>query len=160
MIFLSSVGPKFYLDKVQDGDGIPVSVFQILKMKPGCLIQWIEPLHCIIRIQRMNTWAWLDMMNTNSVGLIGDAEISEISLQCMSGLALRREASWDQKRGIDPRTWTTELIRSNPGPDPVSSTTICSVSTSFATRPLSLTPRFKYLSPGPQLATKHAITFA
>lgn len=73
----------------------------------------------------------------------GDARIG---LRCISGLAFRREASCDQKSGIDPRTCTTELIRSYPGPDPVSSTTICSVSTSLATRPLSFTPRFKYLS--------------
>ena len=63
----------------------------------------------------------------------------------MSGLGLRRELSWDQKRGMEPRCCTTELTCPVPGPIPVSSfITNCSVSTSLATRPLSFTPLFKY----------------
>ena len=62
----------------------------------------------------------------------------------MSGLGLSREASWDQKRGIDPRICTTALIL--PFNEPASSSnTICSVSTSLATFPWSFTPLFKYL---------------
>lgn len=60
----------------------------------------------------------------------------------ISGLGLNLEASCDQKRGIEPLICTTELIF--PLHDPASSSrTICSVSTSLATRPWSLTPRFK-----------------
>jgi len=62
----------------------------------------------------------------------------------MSGFILSHELSWDQKRGIEPRFCTTELIWEGI-PPAVSSNTICSVSTSLATLPFSLTPRFKYL---------------
>lgn len=62
----------------------------------------------------------------------------------MSGLRFRREVSCDQNRGIEPRFWTTELIRVG-NPSGTSSNIICSVSTSFATLPLSFTPRFRYL---------------
>lgn len=69
---------------------------------------------------------------------------SHLSLRIISGLGLNLEASCDQKRGIDPRICTTELIL--PLHDPASSSrTICSVSTSFATLPQSFTPLFKYL---------------
>lgn len=62
----------------------------------------------------------------------------------MSGLGLSREASCDQKRGMDPRICTMELIL--PFQEPASSSnTICSVSTSLATFPWSFTPLFKYL---------------
>jgi hypothetical protein len=65
-------------------------------------------------------------------------------LHIMSGFIFSGEASWDQKRGIEPRIWTTELICIG-DPSQASAKTICSVSTSLATLPLSLTPRFKYL---------------
>uniref|UniRef100_A0A0A9E427 Uncharacterized protein n=1 Tax=Arundo donax TaxID=35708 RepID=A0A0A9E427_ARUDO len=64
----------------------------------------------------------------------------------ISGLGLSREASCDQKRGIDPRICTTALIL--PLQEPASSSnTICSVSTSLATFPWSFTPLFRYLVP-------------
>lgn len=74
---------------------------------------------------------------------------SKINSKChnihiISGLILRREVSCDQKSGIDPRFWTTELICMG-NPSGTSSNTICSVSTSLATLPFSFTPRFKYL---------------
>ena len=62
----------------------------------------------------------------------------------MSGFKFKREVSWDQKSGIEPLFWTTELICVG-HPSGTSSNTICSVSTSFATLPFSFTPRFKYL---------------
>jgi len=62
----------------------------------------------------------------------------------ISGLIFRREVSCDQKRGIEPRFWMIELILMG-RPSGTSSKTICSVSTSFATLPFSLTPRLKYL---------------
>lgn len=63
-------------------------------------------------------------------------------LHIISGLGLSLEASCDQNRGIEPLICTTELIF--PLHNPASSSrTICSVSTSFATLPRSLTPRFK-----------------
>ena len=55
-----------------------------------------------------------------------------------------REVSWDQKRGIEPRICTTEVICVG-HPAGALSITICSVSTSLATLPFSFTPRFKYL---------------
>lgn len=64
----------------------------------------------------------------------------------MSGFGLSRDISWDQNNGMEPRCCTTELICPVHGSIPTSSfETTCSVSTSFATRPLSLTPLFKYL---------------
>lgn len=65
-------------------------------------------------------------------------------IHIMSGLIFSREVSWDQNRGIEPRFCTTELICKE-HPLGESSKTICSVSTSLATLPFSLTPRFKYL---------------
>lgn len=71
---------------------------------------------------------------------------NNLYLHMISGLGLSRDISWDQKRGMEPRCCTTELICPVPRPIPVSSfITNCSVSTSFATRPLSFTPLFKYL---------------
>lgn len=64
----------------------------------------------------------------------------------MSGFGLRRDASCDQKRGIDPRIWTTEDTSHRDIPDS-SFVMICSVSTSFATLPLSFTPLLRYLDP-------------
>jgi hypothetical protein len=65
-------------------------------------------------------------------------------IHIMSGLRFNREVSWDQKRGIEPRFCTTELICIE-HPSGASSKTNCSVSTSLATLPFSLTPRFRYL---------------
>jgi hypothetical protein len=64
----------------------------------------------------------------------------------MSGFGLSLLVSCDQKSGIEPRFCTTLVIGQWPFPTD-SSATSCSVSTSFATRPLSLTPRFKYRVP-------------
>lgn len=70
----------------------------------------------------------------------------------ISGLGLNLEASWDQKRGIEPRICTTELIL--PLLSPASSSRIsCSVSTSFATRPRSFTPLFRYLQYNVKMVT-------
>lgn len=65
-------------------------------------------------------------------------------IHIISGLRFNREVSCDQKSGIDPRFWMTELICVG-NPSGTSSNTICSVSTSLATRPSSFTPLFRYL---------------
>jgi len=65
-------------------------------------------------------------------------------IHIISGLRFRREVSCDQNRGIEPRFCTTEHIWTG-RPSGTSSNTICSVSTSFATLPLSFNPRLKYL---------------
>lgn len=64
----------------------------------------------------------------------------------MSGFIFSLEVSCDQKSGIEPRICTTELICAGHA-WLTFSRTICSVSTSLATRPFSFTPRFKNLKP-------------
>jgi len=68
----------------------------------------------------------------------------EDNIHIISGLIFSFEVSCDQKRGIEPRFWMIELIWMGK-PSGTSSKTICSVSTSLATLPFSLTPRLKYL---------------
>jgi hypothetical protein len=63
-------------------------------------------------------------------------------LHIILGLIFNFDVSCDQNRGIEPLFCTTELTSAGPG---TASHTICSVSTSFATRPFSFTPLFKYL---------------
>lgn len=68
------------------------------------------------------------------------------NLHKISGLIGHFVVSWDQKRGMDPLRCTIDVI-SHGISSCVSSNTICSISTSLATLPSSLTPRLKNLYP-------------
>jgi hypothetical protein len=61
-------------------------------------------------------------------------------LRTMGGFGMVMDVSCVQKVGMLPRTCRKELKMPSPTP---SSCTICSSSTSLATLPRSLTPRFK-----------------
>ena len=94
--------------------------------------------------KRINTELILDIKENATRDKKTETTVIEKHIHIISGLIFKREVSCDQKRGIEPRFWTTELIRTG-DPSAISSNTICSVSTSFATRPFSLTPRLRYL---------------
>lgn len=122
-----------YLDQIQNDYRVSVSLGKIFKMKSGSLIRLVLP------------WYWKPHVSHHDM----KSKITKLPCNCtntpiISGLRFKREVSWDQKSGIDPRFCTTELIcREHSCGE--SSNIICSVSTSLATCPFSFTPRFKYL---------------
>lgn len=126
---------KTYLNQIQNYNRIPISLCKIFKMKSCGLIFFILLWYCKQK-EKISKNSW-DLQ-------FEGGKIMYQSLHIMSGLIFIHDVSWDQKSGIDPRTCTTELICIG-YPSGTSSTTICSVSTSLATLPFSLTPRFKYL---------------
>lgn len=101
-------------------------------MKPCSIEVFVLLMHC------------KDVINVNKVHCAKLAEKGR-DIHIISGLILNFEVCWDQKRGMDPLFCTTEVIAEEISPG-ISSDTICSISTSLATSPFSLTPRFRYLS--------------
>lgn len=137
---------RSYLNQIQNYYRMPVSFDKIFEVKSSGFIILIF------------LWHWGRTSDYISKHIVAHALSGEdkrsISvtvfrkwehIHIISGLRFRREVSCDQKRGIEPRFWTTEHIWTG-RPSGTSSNTICSVSTSLATLPLSFTPRLKYLN--------------